>query len=80
MYVPRVACTCNRYAVRFRTAPAANHHAPTGEAARSGVHMTCALLALAISLGLYTPPKNSACNGGLMDNAVCQCNGGWPEL
>ena len=37
--------------------------------------MSCALIALAISLGLYTPPKN-ACNGGLMDN-VCECNGGW---
>lgn len=42
--------------------------------------MTCALIALAISLGLYTPPKNAACNGGLMDNAYCECNGGWPEL
>lgn len=40
--------------------------------------MTCALIALAISLGLYVPPKNSACNGGLMDNALtCECNGGW---
>ena len=38
--------------------------------------MSCALLALAISLGLYTPPKTQACNGGLMDN-VCECNGGW---
>ena len=39
--------------------------------------MTCALLALAISLGLYTP-KNAACNGGMMDNVVtCECNGGW---
>jgi hypothetical protein len=36
--------------------------------------MTCALLALLISLGLA--PKT--CNGGLMDN-VCaaECNGGW---
>lgn len=40
--------------------------------------MTCTLLALAISLGLYTPPKTQACNGGLMDNALtCECNGGW---
>lgn len=43
--------------------------------------MTCATLALAISLGIYTPPKNQACNGGLMDNAMtaayCECNGGW---
>jgi len=39
--------------------------------------MSCALYALAISLGLYTPPKTQACNGGLMDNAVCEYNGGW---
>lgn len=40
--------------------------------------MSCTLYALAISLGLYTPPKTQACNGGLMDNALtCECNGGW---
>jgi len=39
--------------------------------------MTCALLALAISLGLYTPPKTQACNGGIMDGIACECNGGW---
>jgi len=35
--------------------------------------MTCAFLAILISLGLA--PKT--CNGGLMDNVACECNGGW---
>jgi hypothetical protein len=35
--------------------------------------MTCALLALLIAMGLA--PKT--CNGGLMDAAACECNGGW---
>jgi hypothetical protein len=35
--------------------------------------MTCALIAILISLNLA--PKT--CNGGLMDNCAAECNGGW---
>ena len=43
--------------------------------------MLCALYALALAVATTTgntppaPPK--ACNGGLMDNCVAECNGGW---
>ena len=54
------------------------HHNPPRRPGTAGnvpteSDMTCALIAILISLGLA--PKT--CNGGLMDNVACECNGGW---